>query len=349
MTKKIKFVQAINEALTEEMDRDRNVFVYGLDVTDHKRIFGSTVGLLEKFGPDRCFATPLSEDSMTGFALGAAISGMRPVHIHIRVDFLLLGFSQLANMISAFHYLTDGQLKVPLVIRAVIGRGWGQGAQHSKSMQSVFAHLPGLKVVMPTTPADAKGLLKSAIRDDNPVIFLEHRWLYDIEGEVPEGSDFTLPIGEPSTLRKGGDLTVVSTSWMNIEALKAAEVVKNKHGVELEIIDARTLFPLNYNPIFSSVNKTGHCIVADYDWLYCGFSAEVAAQVSSSCFSDLKSPVSRIGFAAAPCPTTRPLENIFYPGAVDIIREVEAKLGLPKADLTNEEFYSYEHKFKGPF
>lgn len=347
--RKIKFVEALNEAIREEMDRDPKVFVYGLDVTDHKRIFGSTKNLLELYGGGRVFGTPLSEDAMTGFGLGAAISGMRPIQIHIRVDFLLLGFSQLANMISAFSYLTDGQLKVPMVIRAVIGRGWGQGAQHSKSMQSIFSHIPGLKVVMPTTPADAKGLLKTAIRDNNPVIFIEHRWLYDIDGPVPENKDFTIPIGEPNILKRGKDLTVVSTSWMNIEALKAAEILKRDHGIELEVIDPRSLYPLNYNKIYSSVRKTGHCIIADYDWLYCGFSSEVSARINENCFGMLKKPISRIGFLHSPCPTTRPLENRFYPNAVSIIREVEKLLRLKAADLSGDEFYSYGKKFKGPF
>lgn len=345
----ITFVKALNQALYEEMARDPRVFVFGLDVPDHKRIFGSTVGLLEKFGPERCFGTPLSEDAMTGFALGAAISGFRPVHVHIRVDFMILAMNQITNMISNYHHITAGKVKVPLVIRAVIGRGWGQGAQHSKSLQGVFAHLPGLKVIMPTTPADAKGLLKSAIRDDNPVVFLEHRWLYDIEGEVPDDPNFLIPIGESNVLRRGRDVTVVATSWMNIEALKAAEILARKRGISLEVIDARTIQPLDYGEIYLSVKKTRRCLVADYDWTNCGFSSEVAARVSENCFRSLKSPVSRIGFACTPCPTTRKLENVFYPNAVSIIREVEKMLKIGKTDLSQEEFYSYENKFRGPF
>src|SRR3990167_10203523 len=186
MPRIITYKEAINEALIEEMERDENIFVYGLDVDDHKRIFGTTNNLVEKFGKKRCFSTPLSEDAMTGLALGAAISGLRPIHVHIRVDFLLLAMNQLVNMISNFRYVTGGKVKVPIVIRAIIGRGWGQGPQHSKSLFSYFTHIPGLKVVAPTTPRDAKGLLISSIRDDNPVIFFEHRWLYDISGDVPK-------------------------------------------------------------------------------------------------------------------------------------------------------------------
>lgn len=348
MKRLITYREAINEALIQEMERDDRVFVYGLDVSDHKRIFGSTAGLVEEFGPGRCFGTPLSEDAMTGFALGAAISDLRPVHVHIRVDFLLLAMNQIVNMISNFRYISGGKLKVPIVIRAIIGRGWGQGAQHSKSLQSLFAHIPGLKVVMPTTPLDAKGLLISAIRDDNPVIFIEHRWLYDIVGDVPVGLNTAIPIGKPNIIKKGKDITIVATSWMNIEALKASEILE-KHGIVCEVIDARTINPLDYESIYSSVEKTHHCLVADYDWVYCGFSAEVAARVSEVCFSELKSPVVRIGFAPTPCPTTRPLENKFYPNAITIIRTVEKMFKLQPIDLTGEEFYSYENKFKGPF
>ncbi len=345
--RRISYREALNEAMMQEMERDPNVFVYGLDVSDHKRIFGSTVGLVEKFGAERCFGTPLSEDAMTGFGLGAAINGLRPIHIHIRVDFMILAMNQIVNMVSSCRYTSAGKLKVPLVIRAVIGRGWGQGFQHSKSMHSVFAHIPGLKVVLPTTPRDVKGLLISAIRDDNPVIFMEHRWLYDTIGEVPEDPE-AIPLGESNILRSGNDITVVATSWLNVEALKAAEVMQ-KHGISVEVVDPRTISPLNDKLILESVKKTGHCIVADDDWLNCGFSAEVAARVSEFCFKDLKSPVSRIGFAATPCPTTRPLENKFYPNAIDIIKSIESKLELQPLDLSNEEFYSYENKFRGPF
>jgi len=284
---------------------------------------------------------------MTGFGLGAAINGMRPIHIHIRVDFLLLAMNQLANMVSSYIYGTEGKLRVPLVIRVIVGRGWGQGFQHSKSLHSLFAHIPGLKVVLPTTPRDAKGLLISSIRDNNPVIFMEHRWLYWQEGEVPVDS-FAIPLGEANILREGEDVTVVATSWMNVEALKAAEILKER-GIGVEIIDPRTIAPFNDELIIKSVRKTGYCVVVDNDWLHCGFSAEVAARVSEKSFGLLKSPVQRIGFASTPCPTARHLENVFYPNAVNIIRTVEKMLKLSLTDLSNEEFYSHEKRFKGPF
>ncbi len=345
--RQISFCEALNEAMFQEMERDPSVFVYGIGVPDHKKIFGSTARLSERFGEQRCFDTPLCEEAMTGFGLGAAINGLRPIHIHIRMDFLLLAMNQLVNMVSNFVYSTNGTLKAPLVIRVVVGRGWGQGYQHSKSLHSYFAHIPGLKVVVPTTPKDAKGLLASAIRDNNPVVFIEHRWLYWAVGEVPE-EPFTIPIGEANIIKEGSDLTVVAVSWMNIEALKAAEILA-KRGVHIEVIDPRTLSPLDDTLIIQSVKKTGHCLVADNDWVDCGFGAEVAARVSEKCFGHLKSPVKRIGFAFTPCPTVRVLENEFYPNAVTIIRSIEKTLGLSPTDISDEDFYSHENRFQGPF
>jgi pyruvate dehydrogenase E1 component beta subunit len=345
--RQITYCEALNEAISQEMQQDPQVFVYGIGVPDHKKVFGTTTGLVEKFGKERCFDTPLCEDTMTGFGLGAAINGMRPIHVHIRVDFLLLAINQLANMVSCYKYASGGTLKVPLVIRAVVGRGWGQGSQHSKSMYSIFAHIPGLKVVLPTTPRDAKGLLISAIRDDNPVVFIEHRWLYWQKAEVPKQS-YTIPFGEANVLREGKDITVVATSWMNVEAVKAADILK-KRGVSVEVIDPRTIAPFNEEPIIKSVKKTGRCIVADNDWVNCGFSAEASARIYDKCFDRLKSPIQRIGFAPTPCPTVRHLENKFYPNAVDIIKAIENKLKLSPTDLSCEDFYSHERKFKGPF
>jgi pyruvate/2-oxoglutarate/acetoin dehydrogenase E1 component len=347
MTRNISYCQALNEAMTQEMERDERVFVYGIGVPDHKRIFGSTAGLVEKFGAERCFDTPLSEDTMTGFGVGAAINGLRPIHVHMRVDFMLLAMNQLVNMASSYHYMSGGTLKVPMVIRGIIGRGWGQGFQHSKSIYSMFAHIPGIKVVIPTTPRDAKGLLTAAIRDENPVVVIEHRWLYWQEGDVPQ-EPFTIPIGEPNILRSGKDITVVATSWMNVEALKAAEILA-KRNVSVELIDPRTISPLNDELIVESVRKTGYCIIADNDWINCGFGSELAARISEQCFSELKKPVKRLGFAPTPCPTVRNLENEFYPNTGNIIRAAEEMLGLETVDLTNEQFYSYEHRFKGPF
>lgn len=346
MSEMTTFRQALADAQIDAMQADPKVFVFGLDVPDHKSIMGSTKGIVDKFGKTRCFGTPLSEDAMTGVALGAAVSGLRPIHVHIRTDFMLLGMNQIANMVSSLRYMTGGKLKVPMVIRAIIGRGWGQSAQHSKSMHGVFSHFPGLKVVMPTSPQDAYSMMRASVEDDNPVLFLEHRWLYDITGEVSKKEK--TPLGEAKVRRVGSDLTIVATSWMTIEAMKAAEVLA-KYGVSAEVVDVRSIAPLDSATILQSARKTGRCIVADYDWVYCGFSAEVAAQISSACFGKLKSPVERLGFQPVPCPATRPLENLFYPSAPAIIRTAEKMLGLKNADISGETFYSYEEAFKGPF
>jgi pyruvate/2-oxoglutarate/acetoin dehydrogenase E1 component len=345
--RQLSYCEALCEATTQEMERDPSVFIYGIGVPDHKAIFGTTQDVLRRFGPNRCFDTPIAEESMTGFGLGAALNGLRPIHVHIRVDFLLVAMNQIVNMLSTYRYGSGGKLAAPMVIRAVVGRGWGQGYQHSKSLHSTFAHIPGLKVVLPTTPRDAKGLLTAAIRDDNPVLMIEHRWLYWAKGEVPE-EQFTIPIGEANVLRAGSDLTVVGTSWMNIEAMKAAEILARR-GVQIEIVDPRTIAPFDDTLVIESVKKTGHCIVADNDWVDCGFSAEVAARVSEKCFGALKSPVTRVGWAHTPCPTSRQLENQFYPNAATLVRAIEAKLGLTPTDLSGEDFYSHENRFKGPF
>ena len=347
MSATMTYRQALNTAMRDEMRRDPAVFVYGIDIADHKGTFGSCLGLAEEFGPRRCFSTPLCEEAMTGFGLGAALNGLRPIHVHMRVDFLILAMNQLVNMIASTSYGSCGKVKVPMVIRAVIGRGWGQSWQHSKTLFSWFAHVPGLKVIVPARPCDALGMIKAAIRDDNPVVMIEHRWLYDAVGPVDDLGPTDLQ--GCHVIREGTDLTVLAVSWMNVEAAKAADVLQRKHGLSIEVIDVRSLAPFDAETVVHSVNKTGRLIVADYDWLHCGFSAEVAAQVYPRCRQTLKAPIDRLGFAHAHCPCTRPLENGYYDNASDIIRAAEKQFGLPPADLSSEEFYSYEKKFKGPF
>ena len=341
---KMTYEEALNEAIYQEMERDDSVFIYGIGVPDHKKIFGTTERLLERFGKNRCMDTPLAEDGLTGFALGSAVNGLRPILTHIRVDFALLSVNQLFNNIASYRYMSGGQLKTPIVIRVIVGRGWGQGAQHSKSLQSMFAHVPGLKVIMPTTPNEAKGMMAAAIRDNNPVVVLEHRWLYWQEGEV-EQDPFVLSLDKYNKLREGKDLTVVATSWMNVEAIKAAEVLA-KHGIEVEVINACSISSVDMDTVGDSIDKTGRCIIADNDWVYCGFSAELAVQIYDHI---LHEKIIRIGFAHTPCPTVRHLENEFYPNAINIIRAVEELFGMEEIDLSGEEFYSHENKFKGPF
>ena len=339
----ISYAQALNEAIQQEMGRDPSVFVYGIE----NKMFGSLDGIEKTFGSGRCFSTPLSEDAMTGFGLGAAINGLRPIHTHIRIDFFILAMNQLINMIASYHFGSAGMLNVPLVIRAVVGRGWGQGYQHSKSLQSLFAHIPGLKVIMPTTPYDAKGLLTAAIRDNGPVICIEHRWLYWQEGHVPI-EPYQIEIGRSNILRPGSDVTVIATSWMNVEAIKASQILQ-KYGVSLEVIDPRTVSPLDDGLMIGSVFKTKRCIVADNDWLNCGFSSEIATRIYENCYQILKAPIKRIGFPETHCPTARNLEDKFYPNAETIIRAVESMLDLDRIDITQEVFYSHENRFKGPF
>lgn len=346
-TKKISYRNAINHALHQEMERDNSIFTYGIDVADHKRIFGSTADLLERFGPQRVFSTPLSEEGLLGFGLGAAINGLRPINVHIRVDFLLLAINQLVNMVASYHYGSGGKIKVPLVIRAIIGKGWGQAYQHSKSLQSFFAHIPGLKVVMPTTPSDAKGLLISAIRDNNPVVVLEHRMLYEVEDQVPIDAIPT-PLGKGQIVKKGKNITIIATSYSVVSAVKVAEILE-KRGVSVEVVDPRSIFPLDEDLLIKSVEKTGHCIISDYDWTFCGFSAEIATRIYDKLSHKLKSEIIRLGFAPTHCPSSRPLENEFYTDSIDLIRAVEKKLKLKEMDLSKETFYSYENKFTGPF
>ncbi len=345
--KTLTYRDAVNAALHEEMELDPSVFVYGIDVGDHKRIFGTTNNLVEDFGPDRCFSTPLCEETLVGFGLGAAITGQRPVNVHMRVDFLLLAMNQLANMVTTWSYGSGGSLRVPFVIRAIIGRGWGQSYQHCKSLQSIFGHIPGLRVVMPATPADAKGMLKAAIRCDDPVLVIEHRWLYDAEGVVGD-LDEIAPLEGASILRPGTDLTIAATSWMNVEAMHAAKIL-GKAGVGCEIVDVRAVAPLDDTTVAASVAKTGYCVVADTDWVPYGLGAELAARLHERCFDSLKAPVKRVGFAFTHCPCSRPLENLFYPNAGQIVRAAEELLKLPPVDLEGEDFYSYERKFRGPF
>ncbi len=340
----LTYGQALNNALFTAMENDPSVFVMGIGVDDHKAVFGSTKGLVERFGRERIFDTPISEGAMTGVALGAALGGMKPVHIHIRADFLYLAMDQLLNMAAKWSYMFSGRMNVPMVVRSVIGRSWGQGAQHSQSLQSFFMHVPGVKVVMPTTPYDAKGLLLTAISDPNPVIMLEHRLLYDIVGEVPE-KFYQIPFGTTVVRRKGTDVTIVANSYMVVECLKAAEYLETK-GIDVEILDPVSLSPLGEEPILESVRKTGRLLVADTGWTTCGVSAEIAALVAEKGFQNLKTSIRRLGNEHVPCPVSKSLENHFYSNAKDIIQTVCEMLDQR---VPEEEIPVLTSKFKGPF
>lgn len=309
----IRYVDALREAFDQEMERDPKVILFGLDVDDHKGIQGSTVGLQEKFGPDRVFGTPLSEDAMTGVAIGAAMAGLRPIHVHIRMDFMLLCMNQLINMGAKAHYMYNGQVKVPLVVRAMIGRSWGQGAQHSQALHSLFMHIPGLKVVAPSNANDAKGCMLAAIRDNNPVIFVEHRLLYSVEGYVPSQS-FEVALGKARILQEGDDVTILAISHMVMEALRARKHLETV-GIQAEILDPISLWPLDMDAIMNSVRKTKRLLIVDNGWLTCGASSEILTKVYEACRQSGEDvpEMARMGFAHTTCPTTRPLENVFYP------------------------------------
>lgn len=330
MTRELRFFQALREAADVCLERDPSVYIMGLGVPDPKGIFGSTLGLREKYGDARVLDMPTSENGMTGIAIGSAVAGMRPILTHQRIDFALLAMEQMVNQAAKWHYMFGGTMKVPLVIRMIVGRGWGQGPQHSQSLQAWFAHVPGLKVVMPATPYDAKGLLIASVEDDNPVIFIEHRWLYGMTGPVPEGH-YTVPLGKARVARDGGDLTIVSSSYMTLEALRAAERL-SEEGVSAEVVDLRTLKPLDEAPVLESVRKTGRLIVADTGWKMLGMGSEIVARVAEGCFGRLKAPPVRIALPDLPTPTSPSLAEKYYPRAIHIWREARRLMGLAPAE-----------------
>jgi pyruvate/2-oxoglutarate/acetoin dehydrogenase E1 component len=307
----LTYVDALREAVAQEMRRDPSVFIFGLDVDDHKAIQGSTRGLLEEFGCDRIFTTPLSEDAMTGVAIGAAIAGMRPIHVHIRMDFLMLCMNQLINIAAKSCYMYDGQVKVPMVVRSMIGKSWGQGAQHSQGLHAMFMHVPGLKVVAPSNAYDAKGCLIAAVRDNNPVIFVEHRLLYSTDAFVPE-EPFEVPFGKARVCTSGADITLVGISNMAVECLRAHELLADV-GIEATVIDPVSLVPLDIDTIIQSARQTGRLLVVDNAWTTCGASAEIVARVVESTQNGPPPQIQRMGYAPTTCPTTPVLELEFYP------------------------------------
>jgi pyruvate/2-oxoglutarate/acetoin dehydrogenase E1 component len=348
MTRTITCAQAICEATAQEMERDPQVVVIGQGVDDFKGFVGTTKGLVEQFGHDRVMDTPLSEDGMTGVAIGMALAGMRPIHTHIRMDFMLLAMNQIVNIAAKSRYMFGGSVKLPLTIRTVIGRSWGQGAQHSQGLHSLVAHIPGLKVVAPSTPFDAKGCLAASIRDDNPVVFVEHRMTHLSKGIVPE-EPYIAPLGKARVLAKGADVTLVGISYMAVECLRAAHKLAGI-GISAEVIDPVTLSPLDIETIVESVRKTRRLVVVDTAWLFCGMSAEIIAQVAERLQGQADIRVARQGYAPVPCPTTKNLENLFYANAQTV---AAAAFRLVRPNETPWE-PPYEEspeiiEFKGPF
>jgi len=318
--RKLRYSLAINEALHQMMESDESVFLIGQGVKSPWYVGNTTRGLLEKFGPERVIDTPVSENAITGVAVGAAIAGMRPIIVHPRMDFMLYAFDPIINEAANWHYMCGGRSHVPVVIWGIINRGGEQAAQHSQALQAMFAHVPGLKVVMPSNPHDAKGLLISAVYDDNPVIYIDDRWLYNFEEKVPEDIYFT-PIGKGKIVKEGKDVTIVVTSYMTIEAIKATQKL-SKEGIEVELIDLRSLKPIDKDLIFESVKKTGRLIIADAAWKTCGVAAEIAALVVENVFEYLKAPIKRVTLPDTPAPASRVLERVYYPNESDIMQAV---------------------------
>ena len=315
------FREAISLATAEEMRRDDTIFVMGEDVGASGGIFKCCEGLFEEFGSQRVIDTPIAEAGYIGLGVGAAMTGMRPLAELMFGDFSLLTMDQIVNQAAKIRYMSGGQCKVPLTIRLSMGAGRSSAAQHSQSLHALFAHIPGLKVALPSTPRDAKGLLKTAIRDDNPVLFFEDKMMYNDSGAVPEEDDFLIPFGEAEIKRPGDDLTIVATSSMVIAALEAAEQLAAQ-GLEAEVIDPRTLVPLDKETLLASLRKTGYALVVDEGVERYGASAELAAILNAEAFDYLDAPVLRIGAAAVPIPFSPPLELRTIPNVEQIVETV---------------------------
>ncbi len=346
MERILSYPDAIREATEQEMDRDPSVIVFGQGVDDPKAILGTTKGLLEKFGDKRVFDTPLSEDGITGFAIGASLAGLRPIHTHIRMDFMILAMNQIVNMAAKMHYMFGGEVFAPIVIRSMIGKSWGQGPQHSQSIYPLFMNIPGLKIVSPSTPYDAKGCLIQSIRDNNPVLFIEHRLLYYQKGHVPEKS-YTVDFGRARVLAKGKDITLVGISQMAVECMRAQKYLQ-EIGIDAEAIDPVSLYPLDIGAIAASVSKTGKLIIVDNAWITCGAGAEIIAQLAEAGMNK-EILMQRMGFASVPCPTTPSLENHFYPDAKKIALKAYEMLKPGEKWEPSSKLQIEEIEFKGPF
>jgi pyruvate dehydrogenase E1 component beta subunit len=321
----IRYREALNAALREEMIRDERVMLMGEDIGVFNGAFKVTAGLLAEFGEKRVRDTPISENTIVGMGVGAAMTGLRPVVELMTINFSLLALDQIVNHAAHIRYMFGGQVKVPLVVRMPQGAGHQLGPTHSHSWEAMFLHVPGLLVATPSTAADAKGLLKAAIRDENPVIFIEHEYLYGQRGEVPEDEDFVVPFGQAAVRRPGDDVTIVGISRMAVTAESAAAILAEHHGVEAEVIDPRTLRPLDLDTILASVRKTNRCVIVEEGWPHGGVGANLSALIAEHAFDHLDAPVARVAGADVPMPYSRPLEQIAFPHEAQI---VEAVLGM---------------------
>lgn len=316
----ITFAEALNEALDQMMAKDEKVIVMGEDVGVYGGVFGVTKGLIEKYGPERVRDTPIAESGFIGAGIGAAVVGYRPVVELMFIDFLGVAFDQIYNQAAKMRYMFGGRAKIPLVLRTVAGAGFSAAAQHSQSLHSIFVHVPGLKVVMPSTPYDAKGLLISSIKDDDPVIFIEHKGLYGIKGPVPK-DEYEVPLGVADVKRRGKDVTIVATAAMVHKSLRVAEKLA-KEGVDIEVVDPRSLKPLDLDTILGSIKKTGRLVVVDEGYPRCGFATDIAAIAASMAFRDLKAPVKLVTPPDTPVPFSPALEPEWMPSENDIEKAV---------------------------
>jgi pyruvate/2-oxoglutarate/acetoin dehydrogenase E1 component len=328
----VRYREALNQALREEMTRDERVFLMGEDIGVFNGAYKVTAGLLEEFGEQRVRDTPISENTIVGMGVGAAMTGMRPVVELMTVNFSLLAMDQIVNHAAHIHYMFGGQVKVPLVIRMPQGAGHQLGPTHSHSFEALYLHVPGLLVAVPSTPADAKGLLKSAIRDDNPVVFIEHEYLYGQRGDVPDAADgdadadHLVPFGKAAVRREGDDVTIVGISRMALTAERAAGVLADEHEVSAEVIDPRTLRPLDLDTILASVRKTNRCVIVEEGWPHGGVGANLAALIQEQAFDDLDAPVGRVTGADVPMPYSKPLEQIAFPHEPQVVAAALATL-----------------------
>jgi pyruvate dehydrogenase E1 component beta subunit len=314
----MRYREALNQALREEMEADEKVFIIGEDVGVFQGAFKVTAGLLEEFGEKRVRDTPISENTIMGMGVGAAMIGLRPVVEMMTINFALLAMDQVVNSAASIHYMFGGQARVPLVVRMPQGGGHQLGPTHSHSFEAMYLHVPGLLVATPSTPADAKGLLKTAIRDDNPVIFIEHETLYGQRGEVPENGG-PMRFGEAAIRREGDDVTIIGISRMAITALKAAETLADEHEIEAEVIDPRTLRPLDLDTILESVKKTNRAVIVEEGWPHGGVGANMAALIQEQAFDYLDAPIQRVTGADVPMPYSRPLEQAAFPHEEHVI------------------------------
>jgi pyruvate dehydrogenase E1 component subunit beta len=327
----MRYREALNAALREELARDERVILMGEDIGVFGGAFKVTDGLLAEFGEKRVRDTPISENAIVGVGVGAAMTGLRPVVELMTINFALLAFDQIVNHAAHIHYMFGGQANVPLVVRMPQGAGHQLGPTHSHCFESLFLHVPGLLVAAPATAADAKGLLKTAIRDENPVIFIEHESLYGMRGEVPDHDEHLVHFGQARVAREGSDVTVVGVSRMALTTERAAETLAAEHGVQAEVIDPRTLRPLDLDTILASVAKTNHCVIVEEGWPHGGVGANLAALISEQAFDDLDAPVHRVTGADVPMPYSKPLEDLAYPHEPQIVAAVLTTLNRTAA------------------